>query len=174
MPIVRNILLFPFLLVFGQSAYATKIDTTCRKIFIEKVMDGGYITNVFFSYLDSSGAITRKLMYSPIFFNKLMREKKIDRNRIRELLIKDSVFTFSEFGYIGGNELRDTRLYNKLMRKGKKRYLRHYFENKVMIPKYTISSDPDFVAIYGAGYSFGIFIAAAEEKEVALYISDCK
>lgn len=171
---MRNTLLISLFLLISNSIYATKMDTSCRKIFIDKVMDNRNITNVFFNYLDSSGSLKRKMVSSPYFHNSLIRNKKINIQRIKDLLIKDSVFTFSEFGYIAGNELRDTLLYRKLIKRGPKRYLHRFFRGKIMMHKFMVSSDPDFVAIYGAGYSLGIFIVSAEEKDVAFYISDCK
>ena len=166
-----------FVLLFLNSASLFASDTLCREKMIDKMICHCF-TYIIFDYTDSVQILHHYIQASPVLYDQITHNLKIDypecRQKLSAALKKGGSLSFLDFGRLTGYDKTPKKLVRKWMRKGRDKFLKYYFYNDKFEPQF-YTGNPNFMYVFALAYQLGIVIEKDDNEtaDTIRYISDC-
>ena len=153
-------------------------DTLCKQTIFKKMFTER-ATYAVFDYVDSAGKLHHYIQNGPRLYDEISKRYNISYKESREMILsqieKGNPLQYSQFGDLGGAEIKNKKYVDRWIKKGRKKYLRHFFESnkRRLKDKYNYTIKPDFMEVMYIGYHLGLVIEENEGNQLILYKSDC-
>jgi hypothetical protein len=155
----------------------THNDSLCREMFYDAAVKDTSSYSVFlkFEVTDASGKLKPIVLQN----HRIFRARRASgesyaayKKFIKELLREGRPLTAEEYRQYGGSELPTNHYVDRIAKKGKKRFIKHFFVNGVF--NYRKYAD-HHLAVMEKMYDFGTLIAIVENGGFGIvYNSDCE
>jgi hypothetical protein len=151
--------------------------TSCRERFYEAAtQDTSFLSSGFLKIyiVDSSNHLKTGLLLNQTFYLFMKRNKGLDYSEYRQFIKNfyesGKSLSYADFGELSYLLLRRDAYVDRIAKKGKKKFLSHFFKNKVFKYKY----GRHFESVVARAFDYGILIAHSENfVPVIIFSGDC-